>query len=121
MWCHSSGVQSAIGLVAAPGVVDQDVQPSLVGDGARHELLAVTDIGDVGGNNQRAPAEGLDVARGLLQRLPAPPGEHDVGAVLSQHQRASPPDARTGAGDDCHPAVQRKPAHTTAPPLTPMT
>ena len=97
------------------GVVDQDVDAAegLDGprDGGRDRLL----VADVAGEGQRAPAGGLDLRRGgvdragqLRVRRLGLGGDRDVGAVARGAQRDRQPDAARRAGDEQRAAGERR-------------
>ena len=83
-------------------------------------LLGIRHVGRYGrGRGVRGPRSR---PRWRLQRLGAPRREHDVGAVIGEHERGAAADAGTASGDDRDPPVEGESiAHVTAPPLTPMT
>ena len=84
------------------GVVDQDVEPAELGDGALDDAPAVSLVGDVAGNQHDAAAGLLDPARGLARvvLLLGQVGDHDVGALAGEGDGYRAADAGIAAGDD---------------------
>ena len=126
---HSSSVMlTSMRSRRIPALLTSDVEPAEDVDGLADEGLAPVPGGDVVGVGHRPPAGGGDLVDHLLGRArvgagpvprPAQVVDHDVGAVLGQHQGVLPPDAPAGAGHDAGPALAHGITHRFAPPGLP--
>src|SRR5262249_22202007 len=112
-----AGVEGPVeALVAAPGVVDQDVEASLLRPDAGEQGLDLAVVGVVAAHGDAGPAAGrdalgrlLDRPRGAVGRRPvarAAAGDVDGGPGLAQDQGDGPAGAAAGSGDDGHPPAQ---------------
>ena len=95
------------------GVVDQNVEAAEFGHGALDTVANGVFVADVGGDGERAPAEGADGIGGLMNAagealggLFTFGGHGDIGAFLGEADGQSPADAAAGPGDHGHAAAQ---------------
>ncbi len=103
--------------VAAPDVVDQDVQPAPLGLDAGHQGDDFVLLGVIGADRDAHAAVFVDQRRGLLDRLgpthgrglarAGPAGAVDHGPRRAEHAGDAPARAARGAGDERHFPVQR--------------
>jgi hypothetical protein len=97
-------------LVAAPGVVDEQIEPALLAANACEERLDLVCDRVVASNGHRRPATLFNCGRRLLERpLPAgrrgcpahaPAGEVDSRARLAEHEADRPASAAARSGYD---------------------
>jgi hypothetical protein len=84
-----------------PGVVHQDVDRAPLGDGLVDQALDVLSLAQIGADDDRVAARGLDLGRDLLS---GPRGrsvvDDDAGSRGSQGERDGAADAAGGARDD---------------------
>jgi hypothetical protein len=88
------------------GVVDEDVEPAELADGAVDHLVQLGDRcgAEVAGQRQKVPAEGGDLGLGLFKAGAI--GAGNVGARLREGMRHGLPEAASGAGHQRHFACQ---------------
>ena len=85
---------------ARAGVVDEDVEPAELGDGAPDDLLGLAGVADVPAEAERPDAEPSGELRGcLLAPLCPAAAEHEVGAELGERLRELQPEPARAAGD----------------------
>ena len=90
-----------------PGVVDEDIEPTQVGDGFVDGSRNGFGVGAVGLNGNAAAARGLDLGDdgvGLVGR--ADVGDRDVGAVTGKSLGDGGADAAAATGDECYFAIE---------------
>src|SRR5207249_4761943 len=81
-------------------VVDHDVEPAELADGARHQRLDLGVARDVRGHDQGAPTRRLDASRGLLEVFLRARRQGHVGAGPGERDGDRPTEPPAGAGDD---------------------
>ncbi len=81
--------------LADPGVIHDDVEPSELGERARHRRLHRRPVGDIGRDREAASCQGFDAGARLEGRLEV--DRRHVGAHRRQTQGDRLPDAAAGA------------------------
>ena len=89
-----------------PRVVDEDVDPPEFPAGAIRHRLEVRARGDVGGHDEHAPPEALDLGGRAIGARPIELGDHDIRAHPRQLESGGASNAAAGAGDDGDLSVQ---------------
>lgn len=82
------------------GVVDQDVEPTELGDRGPGEGVALLGVGDVGGDDEAASAGGLDRGADGVELLATACGDHHVRPGLREGAGEPCSEAAAGARDD---------------------
>ena len=100
----------------AARVVDHDVEAAELLDRRLDEALEVVEVGDVGGEDKRAPSERADLLGDLLELALRPGGDGHVGARLREGERRAGADATAGARDDGHAVGDAEPLEHVTPP-----
>ncbi len=86
------------GIAGDPGIVDDDVEPAELGDGARHHPIDAGDIAAIGLDRDRPPRVGRRLGRRALRRGEVDVGRRDRRPGRGHRQRRRPPDPGPGAG-----------------------
>src|SRR5882724_197849 len=97
-----------LGAERGAGVVDHDVEPAPLRDGALDGPLHLVLLPDVHRDRERAPAEVGDLLGDGLEVLELAAAERDVGARARELDRDRLADARAAAGDDSGLAFERE-------------
>jgi hypothetical protein len=92
-----------------PGVVDQDVQPTVGAERRRHQLLARRPLPDVPGDHDRLAARRRDLVRNRVDGVARQVVEHQPRPGPGQRHRLGPAQPVGRPGHRGHPAVQPQP------------
>ena len=86
------------GIAGDAGIVDDDVEPAELGDGARDHRVDAGDIAAIGLDRDRPPVVAGRFDRGPVRRGAVDIGGRDGGAGFGHRQRRRPADPRARAG-----------------------
>ena len=89
-----------------PGVVDQHVDATVLGEDALDDAVACLEVGEVDGVLLALAARCMNLGGELGQGLPAPREQEGFGAERRHLARHLAPDPARGPGDDDHLAVE---------------